>query len=319
MFDRRTPIALAHSGGKDSTFLLAALLQLHYEITPVAVDMGYSAGWSERVLSIEATLGRQGIVVPVRDHRFQATLVPIIRSSLQERLHILDCLNNDGSSVSPCTQCYNAKVTALQSVLKKQGVQCIAFGHHATDALASMLKSVFMYIDRWDRGHPKFDRAHFVALVEEGRDTLLGDSPERRRSLLRRIRELVISQKASTDEPPRQDLTRGDTSLRLVRPLFSLFEYEIEAAFFRWNISPEPSKCGHGAAQDTYTPRELVHFNILRALGGTPAGRSRLEELMELVQLGLAPDGTLLVDARAARDALLGPQYRSGYGSGLKL
>jgi hypothetical protein len=310
MFQDRRPVISAFSGGKDSTITAVVLQTLGYDVVPTAVDMGYSADWYARVAAIGESVGAKVSVVPVRAESFQQGLPTDARAQLVRRLHFLDELDLSTSpNATPCTECYNTKVSALQSSAARLGIHWIAFGHHATDAIASFLKGALMYIDRWDRGHERYERSQFSALVDEFRDQVLSVLGESR--LLRRAVSLVEEGLAATDEPPVAPLVSAAVSPRIARPLFHVFEHEIIDVQRTNSIRTESSGCAHGQSALTEVPREMVHYRVLRALAESKEGRVLLADLLNVVRTGLHPDGTLVVDVRRNRDRILGPTYRA--------
>jgi hypothetical protein len=208
----------------------------------------------------------------------------------------------------------------LQAIAEAEGISWVAFGHHATDAVASFLKSALMYIDRWDRGHEHYVRRNFISLVDELQQELsssfdaLPCGP-----LSHRISRLAGEFLASTDEAPTQPLLNHRPTVQIVRPLFYIYEHEIMMIHEAWGLQVESSGCGHSAAANTMTPRELVHYQFLRTVAGSTRGNKVLTFFHDLLASGIGGDGRVLHDARKNRDLLLGPAYRSGIGSGAKL
>src|ERR1700730_2073633 len=104
------PLVVALSGGKDSLTLCLILRELGIESVPVVVDMGYAAGWAERVRAQVSSVGLDPQVIDVRrlTKRSDANL------TLTDNLAALDPLTSIGGTFTPCTYCYNAKAIALE-------------------------------------------------------------------------------------------------------------------------------------------------------------------------------------------------------------
>lgn len=323
MLTPRATVEVALSGGKDSLFTMLALRELGYQVRGVIVDMGYEAGWGARIVQLAKSLSFDDVsVLSVRDEAFMSLLPESRLGSIRTNLRILDTTDYSANrNLTPCTQCYNTKALSLQTYLDRSGSGNIAFGHHATDAVASFLKSALMYIDRWDRGHETYDRENYSALVDEAAEVLCQPADVALSStLFARLETLAAGSMATTDEPPVQHLRDAGSTALIIRPLFTIDERDISD--FRDSVAlvTEGSGCGHGATKDSETPREMVHFRILARLQEAAGSRSRLmAALLELVQHGIAKDGTLLFNARNMRDSLLGPGYRAGIGCGAKL
>lgn len=254
-------------------------------------------------------LGFEVGILDVRDGAFALSLATEPASAMVRNLSILDSIA-PGSSITPCTFCYNSKVIGLASAAAQLKAPAIVFAHHATDAVASLLKSALMYIDRWDRQHAVYSRAQFADLVEHTADDFLRagvTSPS-----FARVKELVYEGCAATDEPPVQPLLMSWTStvgLRVIRPLFDVWEPEIVAFFADSGLTAEDSGCGHSATAAYHTPRELVHHGLLDRLVREGA-RELVSALASLVVHGLTPDGRLKINVRNERVRLLGDAYR---------
>jgi tRNA(Ile)-lysidine synthase TilS/MesJ len=298
-------IMVAFSGGKDSLGLVLCLSELGYRVRPVAVDMGYDSGWADRIRSVSAAAGFGVEVLDVRAGLPQLIPLPE-RREIGMRLALLNKLGTqDTSAVTPCTHCYNSKVIALDNVVRQAGKQKIAFGHHRTDACASLLKEALLRIDRFDRGHVRYARANFESLVAEL--AAEADSyPAGPCPLLRRIVELVTDQQVDTDEPPRQPLRTDREGTEIIRPLFYVWEETLAQLAIDLDLSPEGSGCGHSAASETETMREMVHYRVLR----NPAARAFRSRLAALVASSVACSGYGVRRSRYHRADDLGIAYR---------
>jgi tRNA(Ile)-lysidine synthase TilS/MesJ len=314
----KAEVLVAFSGGKDSTFTASVLSALGFQVKLLAIDMGYAAGWAERLRGMASAMSFPFDVLTVRESRFQEELDSVSQAAVRQKLTILNAMSTiNANSPSPCTQCYNTKITAIAHYMRKLGYEWIAFGHHATDAVASFLKSALMYIDRWEKGSESWDRHRFGELVEEFYGQLTSRGTDR--FLLSRMIDLVNKGFASTDEPPAQPLHRETPNLQIMRPLFEIFEHDIIEITNSWSLGFESSGCGHGSAQENETPREMIHYRILRPLSISEDGRNWLRLFFEILRAGIEINGRLKINARNSREQLLGPIYRSGMGADLKL
>ncbi len=296
---------LAFSGGKDSLGLALCLIELGYRVRPVAVDMGYDSGWAGRIRSASAAAGVAVEVLDVRAGLPQLIPLPE-RQQIGIRIAVLNELGTKGAgAVTPCTHCYNSKVIALDNVLRQSGKQKIAFAHHRTDACASLLKEALLRIDRFDRGHGRYSRMNFESLVAElsaeAESYPAGPCP-----LLKRIIELVADRQVDTDEPPRQPLRTDREGTEIIRPLFRVWEETLTQLAIDLDLSPEGSGCGHGAASETETMREMVHYRVLR----NPAARAFRDHLATLVGNSVTSSGYGVRRARYHRADDLGIEYR---------
>lgn len=126
------------------------------------------------------------------------------------------------------------------------------------------------------------------------------------RPLTDRITELVCNNGSGTDEPPRQPLRTDREGTEIIRPLFGVWEECLTRLSEERAIRPEGSGCGHGATIGTQTPREMVHYRVLR--NATPAFR---KHLATLASVGLTETGHARMRSRYRRMDDLGPQYKS--------
>jgi hypothetical protein len=294
------PVMVAFSGGKDSLLLAMILTELKIPLICVSVDMGYENGWAERIKELARVACLPiDVVSPRKNAAFG-------NERTKRNLMALDLLPaKPAGPVTPCTHCYDVKVTAFHNAAVQRGLRTVAFGHHHTDAVASLLKEALMFIDRWDDDHHVFRRDNFAALVErlhlESQDSAASGRP-----LLSRVTELVTTGTIDTDEPPRQPLNRDVPEISLVRPMFLLAEEKIARTIGDLGLPTEGSGCGHGAAANYLTPREMVHYRVLHR--NTSAWFA--DHMYKLVLHGINTDGTARTQARHRRAALLGSMYK---------
>jgi tRNA(Ile)-lysidine synthase TilS/MesJ len=304
-------VLVAFSGGKDSAFAASCLKAAGYNCTLATVDLEYSPNWRNSPEQVASALDLPLQVLSIRNAAFRAELSREDQSVIDVNLDALQVFSPQRlAEGSPCTNCYNTKITALRHFAIQQEFEWIVFGHHATDAIVSLLKSAFMYIDRWDYSHPRWDRRTFEKLIAEFADELIrssGPTP-----LFDRVTELAQMNLATTDEPPVQDLRRGHVEQKIARPLLGVLESEIVSIVRECAVLFEPSNCGHGSLESTRTPREMIHYGLFLTSENRRPNRERLEHLMRLVELGLSSDGRLISNSRERRSELLGADYRPG-------
>jgi hypothetical protein len=297
-------IIVAVSGGKDSLILARVLCELGYDVGVITIDMGYESGWADKVRRLARSLGLTPEVIDARRPIGGNALTLQIR----QRMNILDEIATSGNSrVTPCTYCYSVKALALEDAARQHKSTKVALAHHMTDAVASLLKEGLIHIDRWDYGHMTYDRANFEVLVDRLAAETAESSPRllRQSGLLCRIADRVGAGKLDTDEPPRQSLHERGSSIEVIRPLFLVDERVINQAKSELRLLTAESGCGHGATQNTQTPREMIHFRVLYQ-----AHPDHLSSMKTLVLNGVDPTGDGRVRARRRRAEFVGQAYK---------
>jgi tRNA(Ile)-lysidine synthase TilS/MesJ len=245
------PVIVALSGGKDSLILALGLREIGHPVIPVVVDMGYETGWASRVSEQVKPLGLSPEIIDVRkDKNSEATKDVILQ--IRSRIDILNEMGTlPDNRNTPCTHCYSVKALSLYSASKRHGVPQVAFGHHGTDAAASLIKEGLMHVDRWDSNHEAFSRLNYAKLVDEFQAELLSFDNTQPGPIMRRIAELAESGVIDTDEPPRQRLIETADDVSVIRPMFSVRESTIIAIKQDRKLQTEASGCGHGATDST--------------------------------------------------------------------
>jgi tRNA(Ile)-lysidine synthase TilS/MesJ len=307
LIDQSQPVLVALSGGKDSLLLCLTLREMGIAHRAVTIDMGYEAGWADRIVRRARAVGIVPEVVSAREPSTSPSLGPGA-TAVRRGLDILDTISVKKKPLAtPCTHCYSIKVLLLDAVASRTDSSQVAFAHHMTDAAASLLKEALMHFDRFDQGHTRYDRVNFESLVSELTKTAEMYEIENDQPLLRTIDALVSAARVGTDEPPRQPLRRDTPDgTEIVRPFFGVDEDTIIRAVARGGIQAEGSGCGHGLTLSTQTPREMVHHRVLAGRGGTEF----FAHVAQLVRDGVAPDGSSITRARLRRQELLGCQYK---------
>lgn len=307
LINRSRPLVVALSGGKDSLLLCLVLRDLGIEHRAVTIDMGYETGWDRRVAQLARQVGIATEIVCARetaDNQDQGIITPGVRP----RLTVLNAFSSaTTSAATPCTYCYSVKALLLETAAERIGASQVAFAHHITDAAASLLKEALLHVDRLDRGHIRYQRSNFDALVRELADIAEHYESAVGSALLHAIDSLVTSARVGTDEPPRQPLRQDRPGgIEIVRPFFGIDEDSIVRAVAGLGLRTEGPGCGHGATAASETPREMVHHRVLAGRGNTDFFR----HVTDLVTRGIDKNGFAITRSRARRQELLGQQYK---------
>ena len=295
---------VAYSGGKDSLFLCVLLKQLNYNVYPVIIDVGYNSDWSIALKNAEH-IGLGCIKIGLQQvERQMPEIKPLLNTNLQSIAKIAE---GSFKKATICTPCHNSKILILQRWAQLNHIPIIANGHHGIDAISSMLKSFYMYTDRWEKGHIEFSYENFYNLIlSQKKSYLLEEGAFRTLPLANQLLEQIQKQNAGTDEPILQYL--GESSIRLCRPLFHVLENEITEYFHSQELSFNESECFKTGYRHrkTLTPRELIQYELLRN-----APNSLLHHLLELSKLSLDERGFLKFNVRNNRTKILGDSYKN--------
>ena len=223
------------------------------------------------------------------------------------RLRVLD--DSPHSDITPCTACYRTKRLALAEYMDEVGTDTVVFGHHGTDAVVSLLKSAFMYVDYHGNGQKTYRGGAFKVLLRTNRLAFVNGVEHFKRSRLgRQLVELIEQEKAGTQEPP----VEYDAVLdgRIVRPLFDVYEWQTGAYAGEHSLEIQGSGCSHSQVDTKRTARELIQFGLLQELPQTEATKELEKYLHSLITPTLREDGTQKINARAIRETLL-PGYKT--------
>ena len=128
MIEEGDKIAVAISGGKDSTTLLLGLKALqrfypkHFDIIAITVDPGFTF--------------------------FDTTLLQRLCDSIQvplfiEESHIKEIVFDIRKEKNPCSLCANIRRGILNSIATREGCNKIALGHNEDDVLETFLLNLF--------------------------------------------------------------------------------------------------------------------------------------------------------------------------------
>lgn len=298
-------ICVAYSGGKDSLFLCLILRELGYQVYPIIIDIGYNSDWSialENIRQIDIT---DGVLIGLEEVNH---IMPEIMAELEENLeNIKKVRRGCFKKATICTPCHNSKMLILQRWAEINNVHFIANGHHAIDAVSSLLKSFYMYIDRWEYHHEEFVYENFYKLIFSQKNLYSCEKDEFQKLFLyNEIIKQIYAQNVGTDEPIVQYL--GNTSIRMCRPLFGVLENEIIDYFENQNIKTfNESECfvTNFRDKEMLTPRELIQYELLKN-----APCSLLVCLLELAKMNLDEEGFLKFNVRNNRTKILGNIYK---------
>lgn len=299
-------ICIAYSGGKDSLFLCLALKELGYQVYPIIIDIGYNSNWDIALKNLQLLNIAEGELI---DAEKVNQMMPETVSTLNENFENINKIKNgDFKKATICTPCYNSKMLIMQKWARINNIESIANGHHAIDSISSLLKSYYMYIDRWEHQHKEFVYQNFYNLILSQKDFYLCEADKfLKLSLYGEIKKQIYTQNAGTDEPIVQYL--GDTDIKLCRPLFKVFEKEIIDYFEEQNIKTfNECECfaTNFRSKNRLTPRELIQYELLR-----DAPHSLTACLLELVQTNLDENGFGKFNARNNREQILGNTYKN--------
>lgn len=290
---------VAFSGGKDSSFLCHALKELDYEVIGITTDIGYNANWNAlkriaKELAVETVL----LDLPYSEFNFPKAYKEAF--SFFEDVKTLS--NIPVSHKTICTPCYNAKISILRCWAEANGINQIAFGHHGTDAIASLLKSYFYYFDFKCRNHTNFENTVFKELVVSQAENFIDTTKVQEWHLFTdTLTKLVYERIVGTDEPPRKYIE--NSNIEIVRPLFNIYESDILSFFKNQNIEFQKSECVISKYRNTkdLTPREMMHQFITNKLN-----IERLNDLHNIVKCCIDQNGFLIYNVRNNRDKILG-------------
>lgn len=121
-------IGVGVSGGKDSMVLLHALKlfqnfsPVQYDITAITLTMGFESFDLENIVDFCKSIGIEHIV---------------------EETQIGKVIFEDRNQKNPCGMCARMKRARLSKVCQRYNIKKLALGHHADDAIETLLMSMF--------------------------------------------------------------------------------------------------------------------------------------------------------------------------------
>lgn len=291
-------VYVALSGGKDSTFLCLALKELEYKVIGVTVDIGYRLNWD--ILKHNAAKLEIEHILLLPDG--------VKNSSPMLYEEVANCFNavrlfamNPTGTETICTPCYNAKMLIMRHWAESTGVQQIAFAHHGTDSITSLLKSYFYYYDYKHCGHLHFNYGEFQKVVELECIRLISSTDSLEwKDYVSNLYNLVREKVVGTDEPPRKHI--GESRIEIIRPLINVFEGNIYDYYDGHDIAFEKCECEASKYRNLsiYTPREMIQYGLTNKLD-----EDRLNDLLNVVKSSLDQNGNMAYNVRNNRDRIL--------------
>ncbi|MCR5729862.1 MAG: 7-cyano-7-deazaguanine synthase [Ruminococcus sp.] len=303
-------VYVAFSGGKDSMLLCMVLKELGYTVNAITIDVGYNIEWK----ALKYNLEWMGV-----NHIFLDMNYPNISNAHKVQIvnnykDIIRTSSNIHGYETPCTLCYNSKILLLSSWAKFNNIDTIVFAHHATDAIASFLKSYYYYKDCVTNNNSKFEYLRYLKLVKDNSALLLDDTNVDLWNTF--ISDLkVLSQKnvIGTDEPPKKTIL--NSNIQIVRPFFEVYDTEIKDYFSDKKYIFQESECivSKLRTKKSLSPREMIH-NYFLNLTTTECQH----EMMAIVKDTITLDGFFRYNVRNNRDLILG-RYKDTLKTRIKL
>jgi len=298
IFGGSKDVVVAYSGGKDSFFLCLVLKELGFNIQPVIIDIGFNLEWDLAKKNAE----RLGLNPVVLNLECLKNISCDAHESVCHYFGIFEKVsNNKNKLTSLCTPCYNAKITAIKSWATHSNTKVIAFGHHSTDCISSLLKSYYLYSDRWDNSNSVFNIQNIIDLIDEFKVKIHDEKFKSK--MFSGIEGLISHKYVGTDEPIRQ--TIDDSDIQIVRPLFFVFENAIREYYSHTDFKFPSIECRDFRTEKAFTCREFVQCSL------SGLDSEMMDALQKFTLLSLNSDGSLAYNVRNRRNEILGDLYKS--------
>jgi uncharacterized protein (TIGR00269 family) len=161
LFTRKHKVAVAASGGKDSTTLLFILKKLGYNITAITVDSVIGNYTKENLENLRGYCKKLDILLK------EISFKQEFGYSL---CYIKSILHSKGYKLNSCTICGVLRRYLINKYAKKWDFDRVATGHNMDDEAQATLMNIFRSdIDRFKRQGPKVgisDSGHFIPRVK---------------------------------------------------------------------------------------------------------------------------------------------------------
>jgi tRNA-5-methyluridine54 2-sulfurtransferase len=134
LFTKKERIAVAVSGGKDSTSLLYVLHKLGYNVEGITVDAKIGCYTDQNLLNIKAVCDK---------YKIKLHVISFIEEFNMSLCFIRDVLNSKGIKRSSCNICGVLKRYLLNKRSRELGFDVLATGHNMDDEAQAFLMNVF--------------------------------------------------------------------------------------------------------------------------------------------------------------------------------
>lgn len=318
LFEKRNNLIVAFSGGKDSLFLTLLLKDMGYSVYPVMLDLGLNSDKNEKINFYHKNYQLDIDIINVKDKRITDSMPIELSKIFENQLNLFYSFSNN-RKVTLCTSCYNIKIITLYTIALNNNFRSVVFGHHATDALASFLKSFVMFYDRWINENMSFRRKNYLEIVNEITKCLSNGYEYFKRSyFFKLILDFAENKCIGTDEPPKHHVKIEGSELYVVRPLFDIFEHEVLR--FYSNTMKKSFSCQYRKHNNISltTPREIIHELLLAKLVEKRDYKEIFNLLKDLVGKMIKDTGELIFNVRNNRHLILGKDYKLVDGNKIK-
>jgi len=134
LFSRKNRIAMAVSGGKDSTVCLYILKKLGYEVEAITIDVQIGCYTDTNLANIKKFCEEQGVKLHVISLREEFGM---------SLCYMRDALKEKGEGLSSCMICGTLKRYLLNKYSRKLGFDRLATGHNMDDEAQTFVMNLF--------------------------------------------------------------------------------------------------------------------------------------------------------------------------------